>query len=177
MRIIGGKHRGRQLLSPRDQAIRPTSDRAREALFDLLGHGQPPLPGARFLDLFAGSGAIGLEAYSRGAAEVWLIDRDLDLAARNVQALGRPPAVHLLTADATALGRPPACFDLASLDPPYGAGLAAPALRALQAGGWLAPQARIAVELAAKERLDLPPGYAIERDRRYGAARILILRA
>jgi 16S rRNA (guanine966-N2)-methyltransferase len=179
MRIIAGKLRGRRLLAPKGDAIRPTSDRAREALFDILKHGAPRLRGARFLDLFCGTGAVGLEAHSRGAAEVLLIESDraaLKLAEANVVRLGSPPGVRLLARDATLLGPAPHPFDLVFLDPPYGSGLAAAALEALTANSWRGAGARIIVELAAKDGLELPAGYALERERRYGRARFVFLR-
>jgi 16S rRNA (guanine966-N2)-methyltransferase len=178
MRIIAGSWRGRALLTPRNQGIRPTSDRAREALFGILEHGQPPVRGARFLDLFCGTGAVGLEAASRGAAEVVLVDRQaaaLALARANLDRLGTPPNVSLLAADAARLGPARFAYDLAFLDPPYRSGLAAPTLAGLLEG-WLAPDARVVVELAAKDSLELPDGYALEQERRYGAARFVFLR-
>ena len=179
MRIVAGHWRGRRLNGPRDQAIRPTSDRAREALFAILEHGEPTLRGARFLDLFAGTGAIGLEAASRGAAEVLLVESAADALAvirRNLEALGRPPQARLMVTDARRLPPAPHSFEIAFLDPPYRSGLAVPALEGLRQG-WLAPGARIVVELAAREDLTPPQGYEIEQERRYGAARFLFLRA
>jgi 16S rRNA (guanine966-N2)-methyltransferase len=178
MRIIAGSWRGRTLLTPKDRAIRPTSDRAREALFGILEHGQPPLRGARFLDLFCGTGAVGLEAASRGAAEVLLVDRHaaaLALARANLARLGAPLNVRVLAADAARLGPARRAYDLAFLDPPYRSGLATPALAGLLEG-WLAPAARIIVELAARDALEVPEGYALEQERRYGAARFVFLR-
>jgi 16S rRNA (guanine966-N2)-methyltransferase len=178
MRIIGGTWRGRRLLSPADRAIRPTSDRAREALFSILEQGAPALRGARFLDLFCGTGAVGLEAASRGAAAVLLIEdagRALQVARANLERLGAPAQVRLAVRDATRLGAAAQPYDLVFLDPPYRSGLAPPALAALRQG-WLAPAARIVVELDAKDPLDLPPGYALEQERRYGAARFAFLR-
>ncbi len=184
MRIIAGSWRSRKLLTPADtagraaRAIRPTSDRAREALFAILEHGQPPVRGARFLDLFCGTGAVGLEAASRGAAEVWLVDNDrqsLALAAANLARLGAPDHVQVVERDATRLSPARQAFDLVFLDPPYRSELAGPALAAL-AGGWLASGAGVVVELAAKESLTLPAGYVLERERRYGAARFEFLR-
>jgi 16S rRNA (guanine966-N2)-methyltransferase len=178
MRIIAGSWRGRKLLTPADRAIRPTSDRAREALFGILQHGQPALRGVRFLDLFSGTGAVGLEAASRGAAEVWLVDDDrqaLALAAANLTRLGGPANVRLVDRDATSLGPARQAFGLVFLDPPYRSGLAGPALAGLL-NGWLMAGARIILELAAKEDLSLPDGYALEQERRYGAARFAFLR-
>ncbi len=179
MRIIAGQFRGRQLESPKGDAVRPTSDRAREALFDILEHGEPRVRDARFLDLFCGTAAIGLEACSRGAAEVLLIESDpeaLRLAKTNLARIGSPAHVRLMAGDAARLGIAPKPFDLVFLDPPYGSGLARPALAGLQ-HGWLAPGARIIVELAAKEPLDVPSGFTLERERRYGAAKFLFLRS
>ncbi|MGH6915854.1 MAG: 16S rRNA (guanine(966)-N(2))-methyltransferase RsmD [Geminicoccales bacterium] len=178
MRIIAGAFRGRALLSPRDARIRPTSDRAREALFDMLEHGEPRLRGARFLDLFCGTGAIGIEACSRGAAEVLLIDHDPEaqrLTAANLARIGAPANARLLAGDACRLGRARQSFDLVFLDPPYGSGLARPALAGL-ADGWLAPGARVVVELGAREPLEPPEGLILEQERRYGAARFVLLR-
>lgn len=178
MRIIAGSWRGRRLLTPADRAIRPTSDRAREALFSILEHSAPALRGARFLDLFCGTGAVGLEAASRGAAEVLLVDDDaraLKLARANLEQLGASDRVRLIVRDATRLGAAPQRFDLAFLDPPYRSGLALPALAALRQG-WLAADARVVVEADAKEGLAPPSGYALEQERRYGAARFVFLR-
>jgi 16S rRNA (guanine966-N2)-methyltransferase len=179
MRIIAGRFRGRQLLSPEGAAIRPTSDRGREALFDILEHGEPRLRGAAFLDLFCGSGAVGLEACSCGAATVLLIENDpeaLRLAKANLARIGAPPQARLTAGDAARLGPAPQGFDLVFLDPPYRSGLARAALAGLRRG-WLAPGARIVVELAAKDGLDLPAGFEIEQERRYGAARFVFLRS
>lgn len=178
MRIIAGRHRGRKLIPPADARIRPTSDRAREALFDILEHRQPAILGARFLDLCAGTGAVGLEAYSRGAAEVLLVENDpaaLDLIQRNRALLGSPPEVQVLSADARRLPHPGRPFELAFLDPPYGSGLAGAILEQLEAG-WLVPGAVVVVELQAREPFAPPPAYEPERERRYGASRFVFLR-
>jgi 16S rRNA (guanine966-N2)-methyltransferase len=179
VRIIGGEFKGRRLQSPAGQAIRPTSDRAREALFNILEHGAPALRGARFLDLFCGTGAVGLEAHSRGAREVVLVDHDREavrVARTNLERIGSPASVRLLARDATRLGPAPHPFDLAFLDPPYRSGLAGAALAGLLQDGWLGPDARVVVERAATEELALPDGYALERERRYGRAGFLFLR-
>jgi len=179
LRIIAGRHRGRRLRAPEGLATRPTSDRAREALFGILEHGLPPLRGSRFLDLFAGSGAAGLEALSRGAVEALLIDQAIAAIAAigaNVAALGEEARARVLRADACRLGQAPGTFDIVFLDPPYGSGLLAPALASLADQGWLAPGARIAGEVAARERFVPVAGFAVEDDRNYGAARLLFLR-
>jgi 16S rRNA (guanine966-N2)-methyltransferase len=178
MRIIAGELRGRRLRPPKGQAIRPTSDRAREALFGILEHGAPTVRGARFLDLFAGTGAVGLEAHSRGAAAVLLVENEhaaLQLAQANLAQLGSPASVRLLARDATRLGPAPHPFDLVFLDPPYRSGLAAVTLEGLLRHGWLGADARVVVELAATDDLELPEGYMLERERRYGRAKFLFL--
>jgi 16S rRNA (guanine966-N2)-methyltransferase len=179
MRIIAGELRGRRLSSPAGRDVRPTSDRAREALFSILEHGQPPVRGARFLDLFCGTGAVGLEAFSRGAAEVLLVESEADalrVATSNLERVGAPGNVRLSRQDATRLGPAPAAFDILFLDPPYRSGLAGSALECLRRGCWLAPEARVVVELAADEALEFPDGYELEQERRYGAAKFLLLR-
>jgi 16S rRNA (guanine966-N2)-methyltransferase len=175
IRIIGGRYRGKRLLSPSDRSIRPTSDRAREALFNILDHGGL-IAEKCFLDLFCGTGAVGLEAYSRGASDVWLIDRDISLAEANVRALGAPDGLHLRRQDATRLGQPPCRFDVVFLDPPYGGGLSNQALAKLLTG-WLAEEATVVVELSAKEPMELAEGWDIEQERHYGAARFVFLKA
>lgn len=179
LRIIAGRHRGRRLETPAGLATRPTADRAREALFAILEHGRPPLRGCRFLDLFAGSGAVGLEALSRGAAHALLVDQagSATAAARtNVERLGETGRAQVLRADVCRLGPAPGRFDIAFLDPPYGSGLLAPALQALIHQGWLAADARVVAELALREPLAVPAGLALEDERRYGAARFLFFR-
>ena len=184
MRIIGGSHRGRRLLAPAGETVRPTGERAREALFDILSHGSLaasglPFAGKTVLDAFAGTGAFGLEALSRGAAAAVFIDNSREALAalrRNIQALGEEDRTQIVAGDAT---RPPcagiACA-LAFLDPPYKSGLAAPALTALAAAGWLTPDALAVVELAAREALAPPAGFRLVDERVYGAARLVFLR-
>jgi len=179
LRIIGGRYRGKRLVSPPDRSVRPTSERAREALFNILDHGGFVLD-RRFLDLFSGTGAVGLEAFSRGASEVWLIDQDISLTSANVKAFGVPENLEARRLDAARLGRlakgaPASGFDTVFLDPPYRSGLAEPALAALSEG-WLAERAVIVVELAAREPLDPPPEFEVWQDRRYGAASFRFLR-
>jgi 16S rRNA (guanine966-N2)-methyltransferase len=189
MRIVGGRHRGRRLAAPPGEDIRPTSDRAREAVFNILAHGgygaggASAVAGAVVLDVFCGTGAMGLEALSRGAARALLIDHEpaaLTAARANVAALGEQARARVMAADAT---RPPPrlkaepATTLAFFDPPYASALAAPALAAFAAQGWLAPGALCIVEEAARGKaLAPPPGFELLDTRRYGAARILILR-
>jgi 16S rRNA (guanine966-N2)-methyltransferase len=184
MRIIGGKHRGRRLLAPPGAAVRPTSDRAREALFDILSHGRfaasgIPFAGETVLDAFAGTGALGLEALSRGAARAVFIENGAEALAvlrRNIAALGESERVHILPGDAT---RPPRASEACALlfvDPPYRSGLAGPALVALDAAGWLRPEGLAVVETAARERTPPPTGFTLLDERVYGAARLTFFR-
>ncbi len=173
IRIVGGRWRGRRLAAPADRAVRPTAARVREAAFNRLLHAGlgPPLAGAAFLDVFAGTGAVGLEALSRGAARAGFIERDptvLALLRRNV---GGEGTVH--GRDAASPGFAPAVHDIAWLDPPWGCGLAAPALAALGREGWLRPGALVVVESAHDDAPDLPG--LIDR-RRYGRAMLAFLR-
>ena len=174
MRIVGGRHRGRPLAAPEGKAIRPTSDRLREALFNILAHGDfPGIVGARVLDAFAGTGALGLEALSRGAAEATFIDREIGWVRRNTEALGETGAVPIA---GDVLSPPPAAgpADIVFLDPPYGLGLAEPALDALREAGWIGPATCAIVEIGRGETLDAE-GFATVRRRDYGAAQLLFL--
>lgn len=185
LRIVGGKHRGRAIASPEGLSTRPTSSRAREALFNILTHanwsedGTSALIDARVLDAFAGSGALGLEALSRGAAHATFFDTDptaIKLIGENLRKLGETAVAKVVRADAT---RPPPArepCDLVFLDSPYRSGLAAPALAALADAGWLAAEAIVTVELANTEDLVPPSGFAVIDERRYGAAKIAILK-
>lgn len=183
MRIIGGSHRGLALaeVGAGDPAahLRPTSDRVRESLFNLLQHrpGGDPVPGARVLDLFAGTGALGLEALSRGAAHVTFVDDGVAARAlqrRNIERMRAMGATKVWRRDATRLGENRgAPFTLVFLDPPYGAGLGAQALGATRAGGWLAPGALVAWEEAAPQ--PAPPGFAPADSRRYGETWLTLL--
>lgn len=183
MRIVAGSHRGRRLKAPAGDKLRPTRDRIREALFNRLAHNDwkgSPLPrDAAVVDGFAGTGALGLEALSRGAAHVTFLENDadaLDLLRHNAALFGSPEHITILNCDATRPGRARRACDLALLDPPYGGGLAEPALAAFARGGWLNPGALAVIEMAAKEPFDPPPGFEIIDERRYGATRQIILR-
>lgn len=184
MRIIGGNLRGLKLaeVGDGDQAahLRPTTDRVRESIFNLLVNGTHgnPIPGARVLDLFAGTGALGLEALSRGAARVAFVDDGVAARAllrQNIEKARAMGVTDVWRRDATNLGenRGPA-YDLIFLDPPYGKGLGERALSAVLAGGWIAPTAMIVWEEAA------PPGpvAGLERldQRKYGDTVITLLR-
>ena len=184
MRIVGGKHRGRRLLAPPGETVRPTSDRAREALFNILSHGRLAAEGVPFadavvLDAFAGTGALGLEALSRDAAEALFIEQDREALAilrQNIAALGEDAQARIIAGDATRPPRAPSACGLVFIDPPYRSGLAAPALAALDAAGWLMPGALAILELGAREELAPPTGFILLDERVYGAARLVFLR-
>jgi 16S rRNA (guanine966-N2)-methyltransferase len=183
MRNVGGKLRGRPLAVPRSQAIRPTADRLRESLFNILAHTYgDPVTGARVLDLFAGTGALGLEAMSRGAAFALFVDEGADARAllrENVAALGLGGVTKIFRRDATKLGaaHPVEPFTLVFLDPPYGRGLAERALASARAGGWLAPEALIVVEEAADAGFAAPPGFTELERRPYDDTELIFLKA
>ena len=184
MRIVGGRHRGRRLVAPPGESVRPTSDRAREALFNILSHGRfaasgLPFAGKPVLDAFAGTGALGLEALSRGASAAVFIETEREALAalrRNIAALGEEDSVRVMASDATRPPRATMRCAVAFLDPPYGSGLAAPALAALAAAGWFAEGALAVVEIAAREPLPVPDGLSLIDERVYGAARLVFLR-
>jgi 16S rRNA (guanine966-N2)-methyltransferase len=184
MRIIAGKHRGRAIRVPRTEGCRPTADRVRESLFDILQHGVNwrGLEGAHIIDAFAGTGAYGLEALSRGAARATFLDVDraaLMAIRRNAAAIGEARSIMLLKLDACRLPPPPgaaaAPCHLAFLDPPYESGLAMPALQGLASKRWMAVGAIVVVEVAAREPLATPPGFEVLDERVYGAARLVFL--
>ncbi len=184
MRVVGGSLKGRRLEAPRGRDIRPTSDRMRQAIFNILEHsfGDFELTGAAVLDLFAGTGALGLEALSRGAAHVTFIDVDPDALSwlkRNVSALGVMAQATVLKLDAARLPPPPlvvgAPCRLAFLDPPYDSGLAAPALAGLAARGWIGEGSLCVAELAAGETFQPPAGFEVVDERTYGSGRVVFL--
>jgi 16S rRNA (guanine966-N2)-methyltransferase len=182
MRIVGGRLRGRALAAPKSQAIRPTADRLRESLFNILVHAYgEPVTGARVLDLFAGTGALGLEALSRGAAFALFVDDAAEARAllrENVAALGLGGATRIFRRDAAKLGpaHPLEPFTLAFLDPPYGQGLAERALAAARSGGWLVPGALVIVEEAAKADFAAPEGFDELERRNYDDSALIVLR-
>jgi 16S rRNA (guanine966-N2)-methyltransferase len=183
MRIVGGNHRGRRLSAPPGATVRPTGDRVREALFDILLHGRfagagNPLAIDAVLDAFAGTGALGLEALSRGAPEAVFIEHDggaLAALRRNVEMLGETDHALIIPGDATRPPRGQKACRIAFLDPPYGSGLATPAVTALAAAGWIASDALAVIEVGARERLAPPAGFVCLDERVYGAARLVFL--
>ena len=184
MRIIGGKFSGRRIAAPTGVIARPTADRTREALFNILAaRDDVEMDGARVIDLFSGSGALGLEALSRGGAFCLFVETDTRARGAirdNIEALGLFGDTRIHRRSATQLGAIPASaggpFSLAFLDPPYGKGLAGDALNSLHRGGWLAPGAIIIIEQGKDETpIDTPFAEALDR-RIYGAAQIGIYR-
>jgi 16S rRNA (guanine966-N2)-methyltransferase len=183
MRIVGGRLKGRNLVSPSSREIRPTADRVRESLFNILAHAYGnPIEGARVLDLFAGTGALGIEAISRGAKFALFVDNGTEARAllrANVEALGLGGVTKVFRRDATNLGpaHPVEPFSLAFLDPPYGKGLAEKALASLRDGGWLLPEAMLVVEEAKAARVVAPEGYQELERRAYDDTEFVLLRA
>ena len=185
MRIVAGSHRGRTLQAPPGGAVRPTADRTREALFNILVHArwsdepESPIVGAVVLDAFCGSGALGLEALSRGAAACTFMDVSaaaLDFARRNVALFDEDHRAALLRADATRPPRARRPVTLAFLDPPYGQELASPALVALAAQGWLASGAVVVVETADRDAFACPHTFDPLDERTYRATKVSFLK-
>jgi 16S rRNA (guanine966-N2)-methyltransferase len=183
MRVVGGKLRSRPIAGPKSQGVRPTGDRSREALFNILIHAYgDPVSGARVLDLFAGTGALGIEAISRGAAYVLFVDEGVEarsLLRQNTETLGLGGVTRIFRRDATTLGpaHPVEPFDLVFLDPPYGKGLAEKALASAREGGWLKPQALIVVEEAADAGFKASGGFEELERRTYDDTEFVFLRA
>ncbi len=185
MRIVAGRHKGRRIRTPADQDIRPTSERTREALFNILAagrlsrDGRDSILGQRVLDAFAGTGALGLEALSRGAAEVVFLERSAaarTLCRANLEAFGETEKGEVIACDAL---RPPAATapcGLILMDPPYRKDLAGPALVALDGAGWVAPLALVAVELTSRETFAPPEGFALLDIRTYGKSKLVFAR-
>lgn len=175
MRIVAGKFKGRALVTPAGGGTRPTSDRVREAVFNILAHGMPgfEIVDARVIDLFAGTGALGIEALSRGAHYCLLVEQDVEargVIRRNIEAFGLTGVARIYRRDATDMG--PAGnvepFTLVFLDPPYGKGLGEKALASLIGGGWLAPGAAIVFEERAGTRIAWPEEVATVDERTWG---------
>ena len=181
MRIVGGELRGRRLTAPRGRSLRPTGERVREALFDVLEHGlgqRAPIAGGRIVDVFAGTGMVGFEALSRGAAHVSFVEQSSEALARlrrSAEQLGLADRITLVRRDATRLGAAAQPNGCAFLDPPYRSGLAAPALRQLAEGGWLEDGALAVLEHSTREVLAPPVGFTVLDTRRYGATKLVFL--
>lgn len=182
MRVVAGKIKGRRLIAPEGNALRPTSDRVRESVFNIMAHREGlDLGDAQVLDGFAGTGAMGIEALSRGAARAIFLENDrtaLEVCRKNLETLiDERDSWSVRHAD--CLAPPPAVTPCTHifLDPPYGLGLAAPSITALHRSGWIADGACCIVEISTKETFDPPIGFTTTDIRRYGAAQIIFLTA
>ncbi len=185
MRIIAGRHRGRNLAAPKGGATRPTADRAREGLFNMLAHGGygpggvSAITGAVVLEAFAGSGALAFEALSRGALFATLLDLSgaaVDSARANAARLGEDQRTSIRRMDAIRPGACARAHGLVFADPPYGSALGARALKALARKGWISPGALAIAEVGAKELFDPPGGFELLTERTFGAARFVFMR-
>lgn len=183
MRIVAGEFGGRPLVTPRSRAIRPTTDRNRESIFNVIGHAYPEaLDGSRVLDLFAGTGALGLEAISRGAAQGLFVEESVEgrgLLRENIEALGLQGRAKIFRRDATRMGAVGTIqpFDLVFADPPYGKGLAELSLASVLAGGWLVPGALVVVEEASATPFEPPAGLKLLDRRSWGDTVVTFARA
>jgi 16S rRNA (guanine966-N2)-methyltransferase len=183
MRVVGGRLRSRPIAGPKGAGLRPTADRLREALFNILAHGYgDPITGARVLDLFAGTGALGIEALSRGAAFALFVDDGVEARAllrQNSETLGLGGISRIFRRDATKLGpaHPIEPFSLVFLDPPYGKGLAEKALASAREGCWLKPDALLVVEEAADAAFTAPEEFDELERRAYDDTELIFLRA
>ena len=178
MRIVAGQWRGRKLIAPPGETTRPTSDRTRETLFSMLVSRLGSFEGLKVADLFAGSGALGIEALSRGAATCLFVESDaaaLRALRSNIANLQAAPQTDVLAASVLALGPAPAPLDLILLDPPYGSGAGVVALEKLQRLGWIGLATWISLETALKEDAKVK-GLEIDSERKVGKARITLLR-
>lgn len=178
MRIVAGEWRGRKLIAPKGEATRPTADRTRETLFNMLASRIGSFDGLAVADLFAGSGALGLEALSRGAAYCLFVERDggaLDAIRSNVEKLGAQSRCAVRSGSVLELGPAKAPHDLILLDPPYGTGAGAVALDRLVRLGWIGPATWIALETGAKEEAVVNT-LGVEAERQVGKAKLSLLR-
>ena len=186
MRIISGKHKGRKIELGKEAAdiVRPTSDFAREAIFNILTHGKYGQNGHSFidkeiLDVYCGTGAFGLEALSRGATRVLFIDQSREAIANaryNAMKMNETDAVDFLQADATKLGKAKKAYPLIFLDPPYFGKMLEPTLKGLYEGGWIAKDGLVIIEHDAKEVITIPEFLNILDERRYGRAVIKLMK-
>lgn len=179
MRVISGEWRGRRLIAPRNDATRPTADRTRETLFSMLASRLGSFEGLYVADLFAGSGALGIEALSRGAAHCLFGEQDrdaIDALRKNLAALGAAGRAEVRAGSVLALGPAPRSFDLLLLDAPYATGAGSVALDKLSRLGWVDADSWISIETGEKESVNVA-GFAIEAERKVGKAKLTLLRA
>ena len=186
LRIIAGKHRGRKIETSNAKTLRPTAGRTREALFNILSHGEfsgvdnSPFIDRQVADLFCGSGALGFEALSRGAAGVTFVDQSqdsLNLARSTAETLKEMSQVRLLRSDSSQLPPSLVRHSLVFIDPPYNSGLAPKALGSLRRQHWLEKNAVCVVEVSARETLEPPEGFTLFDERKYGNTTVFLLRA
>jgi 16S rRNA (guanine966-N2)-methyltransferase len=178
MRVIAGEWRGRKLLAPRNDATRPTADRTRETLFSMLASRFGSFEGLHVADLFAGSGALGIEALSRGAAQCLFAEQDrdaIDALRKNLVALDATARTDIRAGSVMALGPARRTYDLLLLDAPYGTGAGSVALDKLNRLGWISPDSWVSVETAYNESVDVA-GFEIDVERKVGKARLTLLR-
>lgn len=178
-RIISGRFRGRRLAVPAGTDIRPTTDRMRERLFSILNHSRyPAMAGAQVADLFAGTGALGLEALSRGAEHATFVEQSrgsIDCLRSNIKTLKTEDQTTVIASSVASISKAHQPFEFIFLDPPYRKGLLAPALNRLIEMGWLKSETTVVCELAADDPTDIPVGLTIVDDRKQGKQRLLIL--
>lgn len=181
MRIIGGKHRGRTLTSPDSNQIRPTTDRMRETLFNIISHGTGPgFEGAKILDVFAGTGALGLESLSRGADKVTFIEnnpRSLRIIAQNITDLKEEKTTTIKSIDARKITDEIGSFDYIFMDPPYHMELIAPLLKIIERFSILKERGIIIIECDSKEDIEIPNFLLPVKEKKYGNSKILILKS
>lgn len=178
MRVVAGEWRGRKLLAPKNDATRPTASRTRETLFSMIASRVGSFEGLSVADLFAGSGALGIETLSRGAAHCLFAEQDrdaLDALHKNLAALGAGSRSEVRAGSVLALGPARRSYDLLLVDAPYGTGAGSVALDKLNRLGWIGPECLISIETADKEAVEIP-GLMVEADRRVGKARLTLLR-
>jgi 16S rRNA (guanine966-N2)-methyltransferase len=178
MRVISGEWRGRKLLAPKNDATRPTADRTRETLFSMLASRVGSFDGLHVADLFAGSGALGIDALSRGAALCLFGEQDrdaIDALRKNLATLGAAPRADVRAGSVLALGPAPRPFDLLLFDAPYGTGAGSVALDKLNRLGWVGADSLISIETADKEAVEVA-GFAIDAIRKVGKAKLTLLR-
>lgn len=179
MRIIGGKHRGRKLNSPASDHIRPTTDRMRETLFNILAHGTGPgFEGAKVLDIFAGTGALGFESLSRGAEKITFIEKDkrsLRVISQNITDFKEEASTTIKSIDARKITAEIGSFDYIFMDPPYNMGLITPLLKIIERFALLEKNGIIIIECDSKEELVIPNFLSLIKEKKYGNSKILIL--
>ena len=178
LRIIAGQLKGRSIDAPAGPQIRPTSDRLRERIFSIVQSRRGSFEGLKVADVFAGTGAMGIEAVSRGAAKAWFVEKhkgSLELLKGNVEKVGIAGQARVITADARRLPKADEPFNILFLDPPYGCGLAEPTLKSLVESGWIGEESLTVLEVATDDSIDLPEGFLVVDERQQGKSRVIFL--